>query len=77
MTVFTKNKYHFRFYASDRFEPPHVHVIQFENEAKIGLETLAIEYHTGYIEQQLERLVKMTAESQDQLLEAWNDHFRN
>lgn len=77
MTVFTKKKYHFRFYASDRFEPPHVHVISLENEAKIWLETMTIEYHTGYLEQQLERIVKMTAEYQQQLLEAWNDHFGN
>jgi hypothetical protein len=40
--------YKFRFYSSGVNEPPHVHVIHDDNEAKIWLEPVQLEYHRGY-----------------------------
>ena len=37
--------YKFRFYSSDRAEPPHVHVLRGENVAKIWLSSFQIEYN--------------------------------
>jgi hypothetical protein len=40
--------YKFRFYSSDVHEPPHVHVIHDDNEAKIWLDPVQMEYNRGF-----------------------------
>lgn len=67
--------YKFRFYSSDLFEPPHVHVLRAENVAKIWLQPVVVEYNRGYNQPELNRIVKLTRQNQDRLLEAWNAHF--
>lgn len=68
-------KYKFRFYSSDRFEPPHVHVIRDENQAKIWLQPVSVEYNHGYNPTELNQILKLTRQNQVQLLEAWNEYF--
>lgn len=58
--------YRFRFYSSDRFEPPHVHVIRGDHEAKIRLTPVAVESSHGYNGPELNRT---------RLLDAWNAYF--
>ena len=65
--------YKFRFYSSDINEPPHVHVIRDDNVAKIWLQPIVVNY--GYNQPTLNRILKLTRQNQDRLLEAWNDHF--
>lgn len=67
--------YKFRFYSSDRSEPPHVHVIRGENEAKIWLLPVKVEYGRGFNRAELNHLVKLTVQNRDKLLGAWNAHF--
>jgi uncharacterized protein DUF4160 len=67
--------YKFRFYSSDIHEPPHMHVIRDQNEAKIWLEPVALEYNRGYRTSELKRILRLTRENRDRLLEAWNDYF--
>jgi hypothetical protein len=67
--------YKFRFYSSDRHEPPHVHVIQGEKVAKVWLQPIAVEYNHGYNQSTLNRILKLTHEHQDELLEVWNAYF--
>jgi hypothetical protein len=55
--------YKFRFYSSDLHEPPHVHVIRAEREAKIWLESLEVEYNHGYNKTDLNRIVKLTEQN--------------
>ena len=45
--------YKFRFYSSDRIEPPHTHVLHGEHVAKIWLSTLEVEYNYGYNKREL------------------------
>ena len=73
-TVFI-GKYKFRFYSSDRFEPPHVHVIRDENQAKIWLQPVTIAYNHGYNPAELNQIMKLTRQHEMQLLEAWNEYF--
>lgn len=73
-TIFIEG-YKFRFYSSDRVEPPHVHVIQRENVAKIWLSPVAVEYNYGYNKPELNRIVKLTETSRPRLLKAWHDYF--
>lgn len=67
--------YRFRFYSSDRFEPPHVHAIKAGNEAKIWLQPVAIEYNHGFHPAELNRICRLIHRNRDRLLEGWNDYF--
>jgi hypothetical protein len=67
--------YKFRFYSSDIQEPPHVHVIRGDDVAKIWLVSLDVEYNHGYNKPELNKIVKLTRENKERLLEAWNDYF--
>ncbi len=66
----------FRFYSSDRNEPPHVHVIQGERVAKIWLSPISVEYNRGYNSKTLNRVAKLAQEHQQELLEVWNAYFQ-
>lgn len=65
----------FRFYSTDRNEPPHVHVIRAENVAKIWLGTFEVVYNHGYNLSELNRIIRLTRENQGRLLEKWNEYF--
>ena len=67
--------YRFRFYSSDLHEPPHVHAIHDDNEAKIWLEPIHLEYNRGYSRVELNRVLKLTEQNQARLLEAWHENF--
>lgn len=67
--------YKFRFYSSDRNEPPHVHIIRGENVAKIWLQPIMVEYNHGYNQTTLNRILRLTQQNQDNLLEVWNAYF--
>ncbi len=67
--------YKFRFYSSDINEPPHMHVIYAENEAKIWLQPVVVEYNRGYNKSELNHVMKLTRQNRTKLLEAWNGYF--
>lgn len=67
--------YKFRFYSSDRYEPPHVHIIQDDKVAKIWLDPVKVAYNRGYRSNILNHLSKLTEQNQERLLEAWNAYF--
>ncbi|GIK40142.1 MAG: hypothetical protein BroJett011_39750 [Chloroflexota bacterium] len=67
--------YKFRFYSSDLGEPPHVHVLHDENEAKIWLQPVVLQQNHGYNQTELNRILRLTRQNQERLLEVWNDYF--
>ncbi|MBI3914270.1 MAG: DUF4160 domain-containing protein [Chloroflexi bacterium] len=73
-TIFSEG-YKFRFYSTDRTEPPHMHAIRGENVAKIWLMTLEVEYNRRYNERDLNRIVRLVQENRKRLLEVWYEHF--
>ena len=73
-TIFIEG-FKFRFYSSDINEPPHMHVIRAEIEAKIWLQPVVVAYNRGYSKPELNRILKLTRRNQIKLLEAWDDHF--
>lgn len=75
MPTITIEGYKFRFYSSDVQEPPHVHVIHGENVAKIWLVPVSMEYNHGYSQPELNRILRLTLQNQERLLEVWNDYF--
>ena len=75
MPTLTIDGYKFRFYSSDRREPPHFHVIRGDNEAKIWLQPVGVAYSHGYHRAELNRIVKLARKHQARLLEVWNAYF--
>ncbi len=75
MPTITIAGYKFRFYSSDRNEPPHIHVLLSENVAKIWLATFEIAYNYGYNERELNQIVRLAQENQERLLEVWYEYF--
>jgi hypothetical protein len=67
--------YHFRFYSSDRFEPPHVHVAKHGCDAKIWLRSLEVSYNRGYSEPELRKLLAKIEEHREEWIGEWNDYF--
>lgn len=47
-----------------------MHVIRGEKEAKIWLMPVVLEYNRGYNQAELNRILKLTRQNQNQLLEA-------
>ena len=67
--------YKCRFYSSDVYEPPHVHVLRGDREAKIWLNPIEVSYNRGYNQTELNRIVRLMTENRQLLLERWNEHF--
>ena len=67
--------YKFRFYSSDRNEPPHVHVIRGEKVAKIWLSPVELEYNHGYNQREINDILQLVRDNQARLLEFWYDYF--
>ena len=67
--------YLFRFYSSDGNEPPHVHVLRGECEAKLWLEPVHIEYNRRYNPAEMNRILKLTQRHKTRFLEVWHAYF--
>jgi hypothetical protein len=67
--------YKFRFYALDVDEPPHIHIVKDGRSLKIWLRTLEIARNKGYNDQEIARLLAVTAEHRDDWIGAWNEFF--
>ena len=67
--------YRFRFYAQDRDEPPHMHVLRGGADAKVWLRPVELEYSYDFNSREIQRILALTREHQAELLEAWYGYF--
>ena len=74
-TLLIWHGYRFRFYALDRDEPPHVHVVKDGKSLKVWLENLEVARNQGYNDKEIARVLAVIAERQDDWIGAWNDFF--
>ena len=74
-TLLIWHGYRFRFYALDRDEPPHVHVVKDGKSLKVWLQSLEVARNQGYNDKEVARLLAVIAERQDDWIGAWNDFF--
>ena len=64
------------FFASDRGDPPHVHVRYDRKQVKFWLEPLIeLEYNKGFAPHELNLIVKLIDQYRDFLLEKWHEFF--
>jgi len=52
-----------------------VHVLRAENVTKIWLSPIDVEYNYGYNQRELNRILKLTEQNRERLLEVWYGYF--
>lgn len=76
-TVLKEGSYRFFFYSRDRDEPPHVHVQEEPNIAKVWLDPVRLDRIGKFDARELRRIIEMVTQHQAVLMEAWNEHFKS
>ncbi|MBI1824964.1 MAG: DUF4160 domain-containing protein [Planctomycetes bacterium] len=74
-TLFRSGPYRVFVYASDRSEPPHVHVERDDRIAKFWLDPIQLQRSGGFSRSDLAQIEKLLRAKQTELLEAWHDYF--
>jgi hypothetical protein len=75
-TILRVGPYRLFFYASDRHEPPHVHVERDDNVAKFWLDPVRLQASGGFARAEIRRIEKTVTDHRQYLLEVWNEYFR-
>lgn len=76
-TIFRERGFRFFFFSREE-ERMHVHVHCRDGEAKYWLEpSIKIAKNYGLSDQQLSKIEEIVREHKDELISAWNNHFRN
>ena len=74
-TVLRVGPYRFFFYASDRDEPPHIHVEREDEVAKFWICPIRLERSGGFSRREINRMQKLVEENVEALLRGWNEYF--
>lgn len=74
-TVLRVGPYRFFFYASDRDEPPHIHIERDDNVAKFWLDPVRLQSSGGFSRVEINKIATVVTDHQTELLEAWNEYF--
>lgn len=74
-TIFIHKGYRFFFYSGDRLEPIHVHIEKEEAVAKFWVKPLELAANKGFRSHELKEIRLIIEESQEKILEKWNEHF--
>ena len=76
-TVFTFKGYRFFFFSREE-QRPHVHVSCTDGEAKFWLDpTVELVKHYGLSQVQVGEMQKIVEERKDELIRAWQKHFKS
>jgi hypothetical protein len=67
--------YRLFFWASDRNEPPHVHVERDGHTAKFWLNPVRLQTAGGFRAAEINRLYRLVQEQEDECLRKWNEYF--
>jgi len=74
-TIFRSGPYRFFFYATDRDEPPHVHVEREDKLIKFWLNPVRMQYSIGFNPIEIRRIERIIQKQRVKFLEAWNAYF--
>jgi len=75
-TVLRVGPYRVFFYATDRDEPPHVHVEREDKVAKFWLDPIRSQRSGGFGRAEITRIQRLMSMHDKRLVEAWNEYFR-
>ena len=76
-TVLQSGPYRFFFYASDRNEPPHIHVERDEKKAKFWLDPVRLQNSGGFVRQEINRMQDLVTQNREQFLRKWDEYFND
>jgi hypothetical protein len=74
-TVLRVGPYRFFFYADERQEPPHIHVVAAEKEAKFWPVPMKLAWSDGFRSGELKEIEQLIALHLDLFMEAWHAFF--
>jgi hypothetical protein len=74
-TILRNGPYRFFFYATDRYEPPHIHVEREDNKAKFWLDPVRLHQSGGFNRAEINRIPKLVEENREIMLRGWNEYF--
>jgi hypothetical protein len=74
-TVLRVGPYRIYFYSHEPNEPPHVHVDRDDQSVKFWIGPVVLASNLGFSPKELRRIERILAEYEQELLEAWDDHF--
>lgn len=74
-TVLRVGPYRFFFYATDRGEPPHVHVERDEKVAKFWLDPVRLQTSGGFSRFEIGELYRHMVKNREDLQRAWDEYF--
>jgi hypothetical protein len=76
-TVLRIGPYRFFFYASDKGEPPHVHVQRGDDFAKFWLRPVRLQASGGFGRTDLRRIQGLVEQNRERLMRSWNEYFND
>ena len=76
-TIETIGPYRFFFYASDRDEPIHVHVMKNKATAKYWIDPVRLQRSKNFRGHELREIEKMIKANKETFMESWNEYFND
>jgi len=76
-TILRIGAYRFFFYSNENGEPPHIHVQRDNKLAKFWLKPVMMSSSIGFSSFELRRISKIVVQHKEELLEAWDEYFRD
>lgn len=76
-TILRIGAYRFFFYSNENGEPLHIHVQRDNKLAKFWLKPVLMSSSIGFSSFELRRISKIVVQHKEELLEAWDEYFRN
>ena len=74
-TVLEDGPYSFIFFSSDMSEPPHIHVKRDRRVAKVWPAPVVLAKNRGFPGHELSDILRLVAQHEQALLEAWHEYF--
>ncbi len=74
-TIRREGPYRFFFYASDREEPPHVHVERDQQTAKFWLCPVRLQDNGGFRPAEIRRITKIVTANENSFKDGWDEYF--
>jgi hypothetical protein len=72
-TVLVIGPYHFHFYSRENAEPPHIHVLRDNSEAKFWLQPVALAANRGFHPAELRDIERLVEQYCGKLLKAFTE----
>ena len=76
-TVLEEKGYKFKFFSNESDEPAHIHITKGDGNAKFWLEPKCTEeYSYGFNVRERRDIKKIVLENRSQLINKWNEYFK-